>query len=80
MTFFTGRAFAQSHGSSSDPMGGMVLLIFQLAVMILAARLVGSLFERFKQPQVLGEIVTGVIIGPFLLGAVPLPGFPRNNR
>jgi len=77
VTFFAGRAFAQSHGGSSDLMGGMVLLVFQLAVMIFAARLGGSLFEKFNQPQVLGELVIGIIIGPFLLGAVPLPGFPQ---
>ncbi len=57
-------------------MEGMVLLVFQLAVIVFAARLGGSFFEKIGQPAVIGEIVVGVLIGPYLLGAFPLPGFP----
>ncbi|MFP5322373.1 MAG: cation:proton antiporter [Acidimicrobiia bacterium] len=45
-------------------------LLLAVAVVIVAARLVGALFRRFGQPQVVGEIVAGVILGPTLLGAV----------
>ena len=39
-----------------------------LFIMLVAAKLVGELFERLRQPAVAGEILAGVIIGPSLLG------------
>ena len=47
----------------------------QVGVILLAAKIGGEIFERWlRQPAVLGEIVAGVIIGPYALGAIPLPG------
>src|SRR5260364_167243 len=39
--------------------------IQDLAVIMLIAGIVTVIFHRFKQPVVLGYIVTGVIIGPY---------------
>jgi Kef-type K+ transport system membrane component KefB len=50
--------------------------LLQLVVIILAARLVGSLFRRLGQPTAVGEIVAGLLLGPSLLGAA-LPGVSR---
>lgn len=44
------------------------ILLLQLVVIIVLARLVGRLFLRIGQPPVLGEIVAGIILGPSLLG------------
>jgi Kef-type K+ transport system membrane component KefB len=54
----------------------MTLLVLQLAFIIIAARMGGFLFQRFlKLPSVLGELVAGMIIGPYALGSkLPLPG------
>lgn len=41
-----------------------------LSVIVVAARLVGGLFERFHQPAVIGEVVAGIMLGPSLLGRV----------
>ena len=47
----------------------MTVLVFQLAVIIIASRILGFVFERYlKQPRVLGELVSGMIIGPYALG------------
>ncbi len=44
--------------------------ILTFALVLIAARIVGELFERYlKQPPVLGELIAGVIIGPYALGA-----------
>ncbi len=45
-------------------------LFIQLAVILLACRLVGQLVKKIGQPQVVGEIVAGVLLGPSLLGLV----------
>jgi len=39
------------------------------------ARSVGTLFTRFGQPRVVGEIIAGVLLGPTLLGPVLWPQF-----
>lgn len=49
-------------------------LILQLAVILMAANMVGFLFRRYlRLPGVLGEVMAGVAIGPYALGRVPLP-------
>jgi len=45
--------------------------ILSFALILIAARLGGELVERcFKQPPVLGELLAGIIIGPFALGGL----------
>lgn len=48
-------------------------LVFQLAAILVAAKLGGELFERYlKLPSVLGELAAGMVIGPFALGAIDI--------
>ncbi len=54
----------------------MMMLALQLGVIVIAARLGNILFTRIGLPGVVGELMTGVVIGPYVLGRVPLPGFP----
>ena len=50
-------------------------LVFQLAVILAAAKVAGEVSERYLiMPAVLGELAAGIIIGPFALGGVDLPG------
>ena len=42
-------------------------VLFSLVVLLLAAKVGGELFERWKQPAVLGELVFGVILGNLVL-------------
>jgi Kef-type K+ transport system membrane component KefB len=49
-------------------------LVLQVALILIAAKLGAELFERvLHQPAVLGELLAGVVIGPFCLGSVNLP-------
>ena len=43
-------------------------LILQIGVVLLTARIVGMIFKKIKQPQVMGEMVAGILLGPSLLG------------
>ena len=53
----------------------VVLLAIQIAVILVAAKLGGELFERvLRMPAVLGELAVGILIGPFALGGVDLGG------
>ena len=48
--------------------------LLQLLVIFLWAKLLGEIFERLSLPAVLGEILAGVLLGPYVMGlVVPLP-------
>lgn len=68
-------AIDAGHGGGNDMVHRMVILVFQLAVIIFAVRIGGGLMRRVKLPGVLGELISGIIIGPYLLGGIPLPWF-----
>ena len=55
----------------------MANLAIQLGILIFAVRFIGKLFKKIKVPTVLDELLIGVIIGPFALGGIALPGFPQ---
>lgn len=42
----------------------------QMAAILLACRVVGWLGKKFGQPQVVGEMIAGVLLGPSLFGAI----------
>jgi Kef-type K+ transport system membrane component KefB/nucleotide-binding universal stress UspA family protein len=46
----------------------IVTLILQIAVILAAARVVGWLFRRMGQPQVMGEMAAGILLGPSFFG------------
>ena len=48
---------------------GFIEVIFAVGILLAAAKLMGELFSRIKLPIVLGELLAGMIIGPFALGA-----------
>ncbi|MEW6569020.1 MAG: cation:proton antiporter [Chloroflexota bacterium] len=52
--------------------GGLPLLL-SLAILILAAKLVGELAARLGQPAVLGELLAGLLLGPTLLDLLFFP-------
>src|SRR5436190_12625480 len=42
----------------------LLLLVGQIATVILASRLVGYAFRAVGQPQVVGEMLAGILLGP----------------
>lgn len=62
-----------------------VMFFLQLAVIVAACRLLGWAAKRYLgQPQVVGEIIAGVLLGPSLFGAFAPEAqaslFPRQSR
>ncbi|MCQ2396760.1 MAG: cation:proton antiporter [Lentisphaeria bacterium] len=51
--------------------------MLQIGIVIFAAHFAGLLFKKMNIPSVLGELMTGVLLGPYLLGGIhlPIPGF-----
>src|SRR4051794_33684744 len=59
-------------------------VLLALAVVVVAGHLVGRLLARIGQPPVIGEVLSGILLGPSLLGRLA-PGaeaylFPENAR
>ena len=52
-------------------------LAIQIGVILFAARFCGVAAQKLKVPSVLGELIAGIVIGPFVLGGIgiPLHGF-----
>ena len=46
--------------------------MISLGMLLFAAKLMAELFHRIKLPVVLGELLAGIIVGPFAIGALPL--------
>ena len=46
----------------------MILLLSQIAVVVFAARAAGRIVRALGQPQVVGEMTAGILLGPSLLG------------
>ena len=51
-------------------MPDILTLLVQIGVILVLARLVGWFFRKIHQPQVMGEMVAGILLGPSLLGWV----------
>jgi len=51
-------------------MNPLLVLILQIAVIIVFSRAVGWVFRLLHQPQVVGEMAAGIMLGPSLLGWV----------
>ena len=53
----------------------LLLVIAEILVLVLAARVGGEIASRFGIPSVVGEIVMGIMLGPSLFGALWPGGF-----
>lgn len=59
------------------PAATAIHFFLELAVILGACRLVGLLARRVGQPQVVGEMIAGVLLGPSLLGRIA-PGIQHH--
>lgn len=48
----------------------ITMLFLALGVLLMAARGLGDLAKRLRQPEVLGEILAGVVLGPTVMGSL----------
>src|SRR5215210_5152628 len=71
---------AQGTGSNSAAHGLDPLVLVSVAVILIAAKLGGELFERIKQPAVLGELVVGILLGNLALAGLTVAEPLKTNE
>jgi Kef-type K+ transport system membrane component KefB len=62
------RSIQNSKSKIQNQLPDLLVLIAQIAVILVAARAAGAAFRRLGQPQVVGEMAAGILLGPSLLG------------
>ena len=77
LLFFLGTPLFASGAAGGGLTEKMTELIFQVGIILFAARLGGMIMKKINMPSVLGEPVMGIIIGSYLLGGLGWPGFPH---
>ena len=75
----------EAAAQSFTPSDFSIHFFLQLAIIILACRIVGWLGQKFlAQPQVVGEMIAGVILGPSLFGLffpdIQAAVFPKETK
>jgi len=50
----------------------IIHVLISLSVLLFAAKIFAEIFNKLKLPAVLGELVAGIIVGPFALGSIPI--------
>jgi Na+:H+ antiporter len=71
---------AETAAGGGDAHGLQPVILVGIAVMLFAGKLGGELFERLKQPAVLGELIAGIAIGNLvLLGVVAAEPLKTNE-
>ena len=50
----------------------IIHILISLAALLFAAKVFAELFNKIKLPSVLGELMAGIIVGPFALGSIPI--------
>jgi Kef-type K+ transport system membrane component KefB len=66
----TNATLASPHGAASDAaaMPRLGLLLLQLLVVLVTTRACGVALRRLGQPQVVGEMLAGILLGPSFFG------------
>ena len=50
----------------------IIHVLISLAVLLFAAKIFAELFNKLRLPAVLGELIAGIVVGPFALGSIPI--------
>jgi Kef-type K+ transport system membrane component KefB len=53
----------------------ILMLVVQTGLILALSRVMGLVFVRFRQPQVMGEMIAGIMLGPSLFGWLLPHGF-----
>jgi Kef-type K+ transport system membrane component KefB len=63
---------ADAATTAAETTASLLHIVITLSILLFAAKLFAELFHRINMPVVLGELLAGIVVGPFALGGLPL--------
>ncbi len=66
-----GGVFEHVNPSRWDPKNPIILFIIQAAIVIIMTRIIHWPLALIRQPRVIAEVLTGIILGPSIMGRIP---------
>src|SRR5215204_4917644 len=61
-----------AEAAAAESTASFLHIVITLAILLFTAKLFAELFHRIKMPVVLGELLAGIVVGPFALGGLPI--------
>ena len=71
-----GGIFEQVDPTKYDPKNPIILFVIQASIVISIARTIHFPLAKLRQPRVIAEVITGIILGPSVMGRIP--GFTQH--
>jgi Kef-type K+ transport system membrane component KefB len=71
-----GGIFEHVNPTVYDPKNPIILFIIQAAIVIIFTRIIHFPLAYLRQPRVIAEVLTGIILGPSIMGRIP--GFTQH--
>lgn len=66
-----GGVFEGVNPSRYDPKNPIILFIIQAAIVIIMTRIIHWPLALLRQPRVIAEVITGILLGPSVMGRIP---------
>lgn len=66
-----GGVFEDVNPTHWDPSNPIVLFIIQASIVIILTRIIHFPLTYIRQPRVIAEVLTGIILGPSIMGRIP---------
>ncbi|KIW11685.1 hypothetical protein PV08_10987 [Exophiala spinifera] len=66
-----GGVFEHVNPTVYDPKNPIILFIIQAAIVIILTRIIHFPLAYLRQPRVIAEVLTGIILGPSIMGRIP---------
>lgn len=66
-----GGVFEHVNPSHYDPSNPIVLFIIQASIVIILTRIIHFPLTYLRQPRVIAEVITGILLGPSVMGRIP---------
>lgn len=66
-----GGVFEGVNPTVYDPKNPIILFVIQAAFVIILTRIIHFPLAKLRQPRVIAEVITGIVLGPSIMGRIP---------
>ena len=66
-----GGVFEHGNPTKYDPKNPIILFVIQAAIVLVLTRILDYPLSKLRQPRVIAEVITGILLGPSVMGHIP---------